>query len=608
MNIYIRRIAIALAALLLPVMALAQEVSFDVNAPRVVAVGEMFRVEYVADTKPASFRGPNFDGFDILAGPTLSTSRSVSIVNGNMSQESRYTYTYVLQGNAEGEYTVSAAEIDVKKKTYTVSSFTIKVIAEQTSQGVAAQDGTMPSRPSLAPDDIVVRAVVDRKEVYKGEPVKVTYKLYRRVPLNLENAKFPSYNGFWAQQLNVDAYAPQREELNGKIYDMHVIREDLLFPQQAGKLTIEPLELSVVAQIIMEPRRQSIIDDFFGGPNIQEVRRRIATDPVSITVKGLPSGAPESFSGAVGDFTMETASIPSEVASNSAFTYGIKISGSGNLPQVQAPQLQLPASFEQYNVKTTESLNNTAGGIYGYRQFDYPVIARVAGDYELEPVKFTYFNPRLHTYETLSTPRVSLHVLPDSTSVSVSGSGVMLGGISKEDIKILGRDIRFIKLGPPQLKEKGNLFFGSFGYYVSLVAILAVFVVALVQLRKVMAERHNSVLIKGKRANKVALQRFRAAKSHMESGNQRGFYEEMLKALWGYIGDKLNISSANLTKEYVREELVKRGVVPDMAQRYVDIIVECEYAQYAPSATGRMNEVYGAGVEIVSKLEGIIGK
>ena len=389
---------------------------------------------------------------------------------------------------------------------------------------------------------------------------------------------------------------------------MHVIREDLLFPQQAGKLTIEPLELSVVAQIIMEPRRQSIIDDFFGGPNIQEVRRRIATDPVSITVKGLPSGAPESFSGAVGDFTMETVSIPSEVAANSAFTYGIKISGSGNLPQVQAPQLQLPASFEQYNVKTTESLNNTAGGIYGYRQFDYPVIARVAGDYELEPVKFTYFNPRLHTYETLSTPRVSLHVLPDSTSVSVPGSGVMLGGISKEDIKILGRDIRFIKLGPPQLKEKGNLFFGSLGYYVSLVAILAVFVVALVQLRKVMAERHNSVLIKGKRANKVALQRFRAAKSHMESGNQRGFYEEMLKALWGYIGDKLNISSANLTKEYVREELVKRGVVPDMAQRYVDIIVECEYAQYAPSATGRMNEVYGAGVEIVSKLEGIIGK
>ena len=201
-----------------------------------------------------------------------------------------------------------------------------------------------------------------------------------------------------------------------------------------------------------------------------------------------------------------------------------------------------------------------------------------------------------------------MHVLPDATSVSGSGSGVMLGGMSKEDIKILGRDIRFIKLGPPQLKEKGNLFFGSLGYYVSLVAILAVFVVALVQLRKVMAERHNSVLIKGKRANKVALQRFRAAKSHMESGNQRGFYEEMLKALWGYIGDKLNISSANLTKEYVREELVKRGVVPDMAQRYVDIIVECEYAQYAPSATGRMNEVYGAGVEIVSKLEGIIGK
>ncbi len=604
---YIRRLVAVVAALLLPAVGWGQEVAFEVNAPRVVAVGEIFRAEYVTDAKPQNFEGPQFGGMDVLAGPTLSTSKSVSIVNGNMTQEVRYTYTYVLQCNSEGEFDVSEAVLTVKGKTYRTAPFTVRALTENEASG-QGQGGASSDRPTLAPDDILIRAVVDRKTVYKGEPVKVTYKLYRRVPLNLESAKFPTYNGFWAQQLNVDGYPPQREEFNGKIYDTHVIREDLLFPQQAGNLTVDPLELSVVAQIVMEPRRQSIIDDFFGGPNIQEVRRKIATSPVSITVKDLPAGAPSGFSGAVGDFQLEAVAPPAEVAANSAFTFGIRISGSGNLPQVQAPQLSLPASFEQYNVKTTESLNNTAGGIYGYRQFEYPVIARVAGDYDLEPITFTYFNPKLKTYETVSSQPVTLKVLPDSTGTGGTVQGAVLSGLSKEDIKILGRDIRFIKLDAPRLKEKGRLFFGNVWYYLALAGIVALFAVLLVWLRKVAEERRNSAIIKGKRANKVALQRFRAAEAHMKSDNQRGFYEEMLKALWGYIGDKLNIPSSNQTKEHVREELVKRGVSSELAQKYIDIIVECEYAQYAPATTGRMTEVYGAGVEIVSRLESIIGK
>ena len=609
---FLRRLAaVAAVVLLLPAAAEAQPVTFDVNAPRVVAVGEIFRVEYVADGEPEGFDAPAFEGVDVLAGPTLSTSKSISIVNGNMTKETRYTYTYVLQGNAEGEIELPAARITVKGKSYSAGPVRIQVLNVTGSAGaggasVPAAGSQSSERAVLVPDDIVVRAEVDKRTVYKGEPVRVTYKLYRRVPLNLENAKFPSYDGFWAQQLNVDGYAPQREELNGKIYDAHVIREDLLFPQQAGTLTIDPLELSVVAQIVMQSRRQSLIDGFFGGPNIQEVRRRVASKPVTITVRDLPAGAPASFSGAVGDFSLEAVNPTSQVAANSAFTLTLKLSGSGNLPQVQAPKLELPASFEQYNVKTTESLNNTAQGIYGYRQFEYPAIARVAGEYDLPPVEFTYFNPRQRTYETLRVPGGRLTVLPDSTNVAANGP--VLGGVSKEEIQILGRDIRFIHLDDPHLRRSGRLFFASGWYFLGVALLLAAFAGAYVWLRKVLRDRSNSVLVKGKRANKVALLRFRAAERHMNDNNPRGFYEEMLKALWGYMGDKLNIPASNLTKENVRDELLKRGISAETAQRYIAIIGECEYAQYAPAVTGRMNELYTAGVEIVSKLEGIIGK
>lgn len=606
MKIGLRKVMVLLAAVILPAVVSAQKVTFEVNAPKVVAVGEIFRVEYVSDSKPQDFAGPVFEGVDVLAGPTLSTSKSVSVVNGSMTQERRYTYTYLLQCNSEGEFRIPAATLTVKGKTYDAGPLTIRALTENAAS--AGREGeAAPDRPSLAPDDIVVRAVVDRREVYKGEPVKVTYKLYRRVPLSLESAKFPTYNGFWVQQLNVDGYAPQREELDGKIYDTHIIREDLLFPQQAGTLSIEPLELNVAAQLMMEARRQSIIDDFFGGPNIQEVRRKVSTKPVSITVKDLPGGAPSGFGGAVGDFQLESLNPPAEVAANSAFTYGIKISGNGNLPQVQAPMLTLPASFEQYNVKTTESINNTSGGIYGYRQFEYPVIARADGEYAIPPVEFTYFNPRLRTYETLSTSPMTIRVRPDSTGVA-AGSVPLVSGLSKEDIKILGSDIRFIKLDSPRLRPKGGLFFGSVWYFACIVLMSGAFAFLFVWLRKLARERRNSVLVKGKRANKMALLRFKAAASYMQADNQRGFYEEMLRALWGYISDKLNIPAANLTKESVREELLKRGVAQDVVQRYIDIIVECEYAQYAPAATVRMGDIYGEGVEVVSRIENIIGK
>ena len=594
----------------------AQKVSFDVTVPDVVAVGEVFRVEFTADAKPNDFKGPQFEGPDVLAGPTLSSSYSMQIINGNMTKESRYTYTYLLQCNSPGEFTIASAIVTVDGKEYSTRPRKVKAVAEtdaaksqqQTSAAGSSNTGGSAATNGIAADDIIIRAIPDRREVYKGQPVKVTYKLYTRVPLNLESAQYPSYNGFWAQQLNVDAYSPKREEYNGKIYDTHIIREDLLFPQQSGNIQVDPLELNVVAQIIVEQRRRSILDDFFGGPNISSVRKKIATQPLTIKVNDLPAAAPASFTGAVGDFSIETITPPADVVANSAFTYTIRISGSGNLPQIQAPILSLPATFEQYSVKTTESLNNTADGIFGYRQFEYPVIARAVGDYDVQPVEFTYFNPKLKTYETLSSKPFSIHVSPDSTSLNSASTTGLVSGLSKEDLKIIGHDIRFIKIDSPRLRLRCMPFFASLWYFVAIALMLGLFAILAIWLKKLVRQRHNVALIKGKRANKVALARFKSAAQYMNSDNQRGFYEEMLKAMWGYVGDKLNIPASNQTKVYIREELLKRNIPADDVQTFINIIADCEYAQYAPSATAKMNELYAQGIEIVSKLENIIGK
>ena len=335
------------------------------------------------------------------------------------------------------------------------------------------------------------------------------------------------------------------------------------------------------------------------------VPRKVQSQRATVQVKALPAGAPASFSGAVGNFTMDT-QFPSErIAANSGATVTVKISGTGNLTFVQAPKLPLPTSFEQYNVKTTESINTSASGISGYRQFEYPFIARAEGTYEVEPVEFSYFDPSRMQYMTLKSKALELEITPDAKG---GGDALVVQGrgMSKEEVKLLGQDIRFIKLGSPQLRSVREPFLFSAAYWVLFFGILILFAMVYVALRRQIRESQNVALLRGKRANKVAVQRFRAAKRYMEEQNRHAFYEEMLRALWGYMSDKFNIPVANLTKENVREELHKRGVSSEESQRFTAIITKCDEAQYSPAASARMTEVYGEGVDIISRIEAMI--
>ena len=597
----------------------AEKVTFEANSPLTVAVGEPFRVEFALNAMPddGTFKAPSFEGFDVIAGPAEARGQSIQIVNNAMTRVINYPITYVLVPQGAGNVTVGAAEIAVEGTTYRTKPLAIEVVDEgKAPGGGGSAAGGQPQRreeassesaaqSKVAKDDILLRAIVSRTSVFKGEPLRVTFKLYERVPVvGYNDVKFPSFNGFWAQELNTENARRERETFNGKVYETLVAKEYLLYPQQAGTLVIEPAEITAVAQVIIQSRRS--LDPFFGGGHdFVNVPRKVQSPRINVTVKPLPAGAPASFSGAVGSFTMDAVLPPDRLAANSAATYTVKISGTGNLTFVQAPKLTLPASFEQYNVKTTESINTSASGISGYRQFEYPFIARAEGAYDLEPIEFTYFDPQRVQYVTLKSKPLTLEITPDARG---GGDAVVMQGrgMSKEEVKMLGQDIRFIKLGGAQLRSERVPFIFSAAYWILLLGVLALFTMIYVALRKQIRESQNAALVRGKRANKVAVQRFRVAKRYMEEQNRHAFYEEMLRALWGYMGDKFNIPVANLTKENVREELHKRGVSSEDSQRFTDIITRCDEAQYSPVESARMNDVYSEGVNLISRIESVI--
>ena len=594
----------------------AEKVTFEANSPLTVAVGEAFRVEFALNAKPDgdTFKAPSFEGFDVLAGPAISQGSSVQIVNGSMTKSVSYTYTFVLLPQAAGNVTIGAAEVKVDGSSYRTRPLPIEIVNEgegsraQQQQGGSnrADDTQADAQSRIGKDDILLRAVVSRSSVYKNEPLHVAFKLYTRVPyVNIVPESAPSFNGFWSQDLSdPNSARVGRETYAGKVYETRVLYDYLLYPQQVGSLTIDPVDMTVVAQVVVQSRHA---DPFFGGGReVFNVPRKVQSQRATVQVKALPAGAPASFSGAVGNFTMDT-QFPSErIAANSGATVTVKISGTGNLTFVQAPKLPLPTSFEQYNVKTTESINTSSSGISGYRQFEYPFIARAEGTYDLEPVEFTFFDPQRMQYVTLKSKPMTLEITPDARG----GGGdavVMQGrGMSKEEVKMLGQDIRFIKLGGAQLRSERVPFIFSAAYWILLLGVLALFTMIYVALRKQIRESQNVALVRGKRANKVAVQRFRAAKRYMEEQNRHAFYEEMLRALWGYMSDKFNIPVANLTKENVREELHKRGVSSEDSQRFTDIITRCDEAQYSPVESARMGDVYSEGVNLISRIESVI--
>ncbi len=612
------KISLVVAALLITLATFAQSATtFTTNAPMQVAVGETFRIEFALNANPEddSFTPPTLTGFDILAGPAVSRGSSVQIINGSMTKSVNYTYTYVVVASAAGTSTIGAASAVVDGKKISTKPLPIEIVEESAAasqqqqqssnnSSSAAQRQSTTQNDRVAEDDILLRAVVSRTSLFKGEPLRMTIKLYSRVAIaGAENQKMPTFNGFWSQDISSGNREIQRETYNGKVYDTQTLYDYLLYPQQSGKLSIDPASMTVVAQVRV---RSNNIDPFFGGGfEIINVRRPLTTQKITIDVKELPAGAPESFNGAVGNFKLDCSLSPTgSVVSNSSLSYTVKISGTGNLTLLQAPEVKLPSTFEQYSVKTTESISTNQYGASGYKQFEYPIIPRSEGEFSIRPTQFCFFNTQTMAYETLESPLYNLEVLPDSTSGGSSdSSATMRRSLAREDVKLLGEDIRFIKIGKSELSTQSTPVILSRVYYALVAAIFALFALAYFMLRRYIKESQNSTLVRGKRANKVAVQRFKAANAFMASGDEKSFYKEVLSAIWGYMSDKFNIPVANLTKESVRKELSKRGVSQELITGFSQITTICDEAQYSPMASAQMNEVYTTTVKLISKIE-----
>ena len=585
------------------------DVTFEINTPLMVTAGEMFRVEFVltnAEPDKDSFKVPSFEGLAVLAGPTTATGHSFQSINGVSSSKSTFTITYVVMGQTAGNITITPAEVTVKGKRYTTKSTPIEVVAQSAKRDeqAAAEQGTAVQN-QIAQDDILLRLNLSRSNVYQGEPIRASLTLYTRASIaGFEDVKLPSFNGFWSQELPVDGYRATRQTVDGKVYDSQIIKEYLLYPQQTGTLTIEPADITAVAQVVMRTNRA--FDPFFGGGSeVYNVPRKLTTGRVNVTVKELPAGAPASFTGAVGSFTMDTQLPSTELKANSAASYTVKISGTGNLTFLQAPKLNLPSSFELYDVRSTESIRSTTAGTTGYRQFEYPFIARAEGEYDIPAIEFSYFSPEKNAYVTLSSAALTLNVAPDGSAGAATPQQIITG-TSKEGVRQLGSDIRFIKLGDAALSSVAAPLMFSGTYFIILLAIIVAAVVAYFVLRRAIRDSKNTVLVRNRRANKVAVQRFRAAEKFMREQNRHAFFEEMLRALWGYMSDKLNIPVSSLTKENIREELQRRGCPQEDAQRFTEIISRCDEAQYSPAESVQMSDVYAEGVNIISRIESII--
>lgn len=583
----------------------AEQTRFSMSAPRAVEMGKQFRLSFTVNDRGTNLKLPPDlnTNFDVLMGPSTGQSTSISSVNGRTTTEINYSYTYILRAKSEGSFEIRPGSIEVGGKIFESNSLKIQVVKAQSQpaqqQGASNQTQNGTQAVDLGADNLFVRVDFSKSNVFRGEQIIATVKLYVNPNITLagfDEVNLPTYEGFYTQDIEIPQQINlSREVYKDKIYQVGILKKTILFPQQNGKLTIEPFNLSILVQQRVKAR--SFFDDFFS--NYRTVKAKITAPETSINVKNLPA-EPANFLGGVGNFNI-TSNISSEsVTTNDAVTLTLKISGTGNIRLVRNPELQLPSDFEIYDPRATDNVNASDNGVSGTKTIEYLFQPRFEGDYKIPAIKFAFFNPATASFVTKSTPEYNLHVEKGTEEQSAT----VVSSFRKEDVQLIGKDIRFIKTGNISLKTKGYTFFGTPGFYAVYAGSLILFLLLFVIYRKKVKENANIALVRNKKANRIAIKRLKAAAGFMKQNNNEAFHEAILKAFWGYLSDKLGIPVADLNRESAVSGLLNRNVSQNIIDNFGEVIEQCEFAQYAPSGGSEARgELYKKAESTMSQLE-----
>ena len=598
-------IFILLITNLLSVQVSGQDIGFKASAnPRVLRTGEQYRLEYEINVNVSDMEIPSLKDFQLLGGPSTSSSTSIQIINGKTTRSVQYVYTYYLRALKEGTFTIPPAKARYKGKTYESNSVTVEVISAGSSrqQPQAAPGQSQPQKPDQtniqSADDVFVRLHVDKRSAYLGEQIIAWVKIYTKIQLSglTQGYKGPEFTGFYKQPVEIPQLTNlEAENVNGEIYYTGTIQKVVLYPQKTGEITIEPFDLGVTIRQQVRSRSRSFFDDFFG-PTVQDIPRSLTSKAVKIRVTPLPP-KPQSFTGAVGNFSLQSSVDKNTLRTNEALTYKVTIAGKGNIKLVDEPNVSFPPNIEQFEPKTVVNQTNE---LSGNKTFEYVLIPRYAGEYKIPPFEFTYFDPVKGRFIALMSEEYAINVEKgdeDTTAVVVTG-------LSKEDFRLLGRDILFIKNKPFRLFREGKIIFGQ-RYFYLVYGISFILFLSIVILRREAIKRNSNIsLVRNRKANRMAGKRMRKARNYLKQNNQDAFYEEVMKALWGYLGDKLTIPVAELSRDKSRDVLKQKKIDHALVESIYALLDNCEYARFAPPAgESDMQKLYRDAVKLISKLE-----
>ena len=579
------------------------------GAPSHVSVGEQFRLTYTINTQDVdNFRAGNFpDAFEVLMGPSTSRQSSFQMVNGHTTSSSSITFTYIVCANKNGTFTIPPAQIRCDGKVVKSNSVKINVSGRQQAQrggGGGGYDGEPQMRPSgshISGSDLFIKVSANKQRVHEQEPILLTYKVYTLVQLTRLDGKMPDLKGFHTQEVQLPQQKSFKvETYNGRPYRTVTWSQYVMFPQMTGKLEIPSITFD--GTVVMQNRDIDPFEAFFnGGSGYVEMKKKIKAPGITIQVDPLPN-RPADFSGGVGKFNISAQLTPASIKTNDAVTLRVIVSGVGNLKLIKEPVVVFPKDFDRYDAKVTDKTKLTANGVEGSMIYDFIAVPRNAGKYEIPPVKFVYYDTSTNKYATIESKGFTLNV----------AQGAKGGGVSDftgQDVDLLNKDIRHIKTTPEELHGVNEFFFGSTSYWVTLALLAIAFVSLFVIFRQRAIDNANIGKMRGKKANKVATKRLRVANKLMTAGRSSEFYDEVLRALWGYVGDKLNMPVESLSRENISQRLSEREVSEANVKLFISALDECEFERYAPGdAKGNMNKTFNAAMTAIENIEDTMKK